>query len=152
VSNKGINKVILLGHCGKEPVVKTINNGLMASFSVATTDVWRDRESGEKREQTEWHNCVVFGPLAQVVQGYVKKGSKLHIEGQIQTRAYEKDGEKRYITQVLIKDLLLLDSKQKAESGDNSRAYAKASQSDYSKPLAKGEHYDSDPFDDSIPF
>jgi len=149
---RGINKVMLLGMVGKDPEIRTVANGLMATFSLATSEVWKDKQTGEKKEQTEWHNCVVFGALAQVVQGYVHKGTKLHIEGQIQTRSYDKDGEKRYITQVLIKDLLLLDSKQKAESGDNGRAYAKASQSDYSKPLAKGEHYDSDPFDDSIPF
>ena len=107
----GINKVILVGHLGKDPEVRTLESGTKtATFSLATTEVWKNKE-GEKKELTEWHNIVVWRGLADVVEKYVKKGQLLYIEGKIRTRSYEKDGQKKYITEVHADGLQMLSSK-----------------------------------------
>lgn len=139
---KGVNKVSLIGNVGKEPVIKQLENGKMASFSLATAESWKDKATGEKREQTEWHNCVVFGALSGVVEGYVKKGSKLYVEGSLSTTSYEKDGEKRYITQIKVRDLVMLDSKNDGVKANTE----KVSSGSYDK-AQQGV-----PFDDEIPF
>lgn len=151
----GVNKVFLLGFCGKAPECKEGPSGVIARFSLATSESWKSKDTGEKMQHTEWHNCVVFGPLAKVVQSYVKKGSKLYVEGKLQTTSYEKDGIKRYSTQVNVRDLNLLDKKEDGptpqDTGDYEREYAKAAQKDYSKPV--GTNYETPDFeDDQIPF
>ena len=95
-----INKVTLLGNVGKDPEIKAFQNGgKVASFSLATTESWKDKTSGERKSATEWHNIVIKNEgLVGIVEKYVKKGSKLHIEGKLETRTYEKDGSKQYVT------------------------------------------------------
>ena len=100
-----VNKVILVGNCGKDPEIRTAQSGnRIASFSVATSENWTDKQSGEKRERTEWTNIVVFNDgLVGVVENYVKKGSKLYVEGALQTRKWQdKDGNDRYSTEVVL--------------------------------------------------
>ena len=110
-----VNKACILGAVGQDPKISLLNDGKeVASFSIATSDKWKDKE-GNKQERTEWHKIVVFGGVVNVVKNYVKKGSKLYIEGKIQTRNYEKDGVKHYVTEIVLQGfnsmLQLLDSK-----------------------------------------
>ncbi len=108
----GINKFIGIGNLGKDPEIKTFDSGnKLASFSVATSREWKDKESGEKKSETEWINCVVWGKLADVVEQYVKKGNKIYIEGRLKTRSWEKDGSTFYRTEIMVSNLVMLGSK-----------------------------------------
>ena len=105
-----VNKVTLIGRVGKDPEVRNFDNGgKVANFTLATDDSYK--KDGEKIEQTDWHNVSIWRGLAEVVEKYVKKGSLLYLEGKIKTRSYEKDGEKRYITEVICHDMKMLGSK-----------------------------------------
>lgn len=113
-----VNKVILVGNVGKDPETRTFSNGgKVCNFSLATSESWRDKQSGEKRDKTEWHNIAVFNEnLIKVIENYVKKGSKLYIEGQLQTRKWQdRDGNDRWTTEVTLQrfrgELVLLDSR-----------------------------------------
>jgi single-strand DNA-binding protein len=112
-----INKVTLLGNVGKDPEIRTFQNGgKVANFTLATSESWKDKATGEKKSHTEWHNVVVQNEkLVEIVEKYVKKGSKLHIEGKLETRKYNKDGGDRYITEVVLYpisgEIVLLDAK-----------------------------------------
>ncbi len=114
-----VNKVILVGNVGKDPEVKTFpSGGKIVEFSVATSERWNDKQSGEKKEKTEWHRVVIRSePLARIAENYVRKGSKVYIEGQLQTREWQDQaGQKRYSTEVVLSpfkgELTLLDSRQ----------------------------------------
>ena len=97
MASRGVNKVILVGNVGNEPEVRYMPNGnAVANISVATSDSWKDKNTGDQQERTEWHRVVFFNRLAEIVEQYVKKGSKLYIEGRLQTRSWEQDGVKRY--------------------------------------------------------
>ena len=113
-----VNKVILIGNLGKDPEVRRLNSGdPVVSFSVATSETWRDKTSGERKERTEWHNVVVYNEnIGRVVEQYCKKGTKVYIEGQIQTRKYtDQSGAEKYITEIVLQrfrgELVLLDSR-----------------------------------------
>jgi single-strand DNA-binding protein len=113
-----VNKVILIGNVGRDPEIRSTNDGTrIANFTLATSDNWRDKASGERRERTEWHRIVIFNDrLADVVEKYVKKGAKLYIEGALQTRKWtDKDGQERYTTEVVLQrfrgELTMLDSR-----------------------------------------
>ena len=100
-----VNKVILVGNLGKDPDVRRLNSGdQVVSFSLATSENWRDKTSGERKEKTEWHNVVIFNEnLGKVVEQYCKKGSKVYVEGQLQTRKWQdKDGHDRYTTEIVL--------------------------------------------------
>lgn len=102
-----INKAILIGRVGKDPEVRTTTNSKVASFSLATTDKYKDKET------TQWHNCVVWAKLADVVEQYVKKGQLLYLEGKIEYRSYDdKDGNKKYITEIVVMNLQMLGKKE----------------------------------------
>lgn len=100
------NLVILIGNVGFSPEIRTFENGnKVANFSIATSEGWKDKESGEKKEVVDWHNIAVFGKLVEIVEKYIKKGQQLYIEGMIKTRSWEdKDGNKKYMTEVVLKD------------------------------------------------
>lgn len=99
-----ISKTILIGNLGGDPEVRYMPNGnAVANMTVATSEKWRDKTSGEQREKTEWHRVVIFGKLAEIAGQYLQKGSKVYIEGQNETREWEKDGVKRYTTEVVVK-------------------------------------------------
>lgn len=109
---KGINKVILVGNVGQKPEMKAMPSGdQVASFSLATSESWKDKNTGQQQERTEWHNCVAFKGLAGVIGQYVNQGSKLYLEGQLRTTSWEKDGVKRYKTEIVVSDMQMLDSK-----------------------------------------
>ena len=113
-----VNKVILIGNLGKDPKVSRLNSGdQVVSFSIATSETWRDKASGERKEKTEWHNIVIFNEnLGKVAEQYCKKGTKVYVEGQLQTRKWQdKDGHDRYTTEIVLQrfrgELTLLDSR-----------------------------------------
>lgn len=100
-----INKVTILGNVGNDPEVKTMQSGdRVANFTLATSESWKDKATGEKKERTEWHRVVCFNqPLVNVIENYIKKGSKLYIEGAVETRSWEKDGQKIYTTEIVLR-------------------------------------------------
>ncbi len=103
MASRGVNKVILVGTLGQDPEIRYApNGGAIANISVATSESWNDRNSGEKKEITEWHRVVIFGKLAEIAGEYLKKGSQVYFEGQLRTRKWEKDGVERYSTEVVI--------------------------------------------------
>jgi len=98
---RGINKVILVGACGQDPEVRYLPNGnAVTNLSLATSESWNDRQTGQKIEKTEWHRVVMFGKVAEIAGEYLRKGSQCYIEGKLKTREWEKDGVKRYATEV----------------------------------------------------
>ena len=107
---RGINKVILLGTLGKDPETKQFNNGgSVCNFSIATSDQWQDKNSGERKEATEWHRIVVDGRLAEVCQQYLKKGSKVYIEGRVRTRKWQnQQGQDQYVTEIRADQMQML--------------------------------------------
>jgi single-strand DNA-binding protein len=108
-----VNKVILVGNVGKDPEKKEFSNGgSLTTLSLATSESWKDKTTGERKEQTEWHNLVFRGGLEDVIGKYVSKGSKLYVEGKMQTRKWQdQDGNDRYTTEVNVRDMQMLDSK-----------------------------------------
>jgi len=119
----GVNKVILLGNLGKDPEVRRLDDGRgVANFSLATSETYK-KKSGEKVTNTEWHNIVLWSPLADIAESYLKKGSQVYIEGKISNRSYEdKDGVKKYISEVVGRDITLLGRAPENQSTDNSPA------------------------------
>ena len=120
-----VNKVILVGNLGRDPEIRTTNDGTkIANLSLATSESWRDRNSGERRERTEWHRVVIFNDrLVDVVEKYLNKGSKIYIEGQLQTRKWtDRDGQERYTTEVVLQrfrgELTMLDGRGGGGGGD----------------------------------
>ena len=106
-----VNKVILVGNLGKDPEVRTLDNGAkVASFSLATSETYKDKQ-GNKVDQTEWHNIVAWRGLAEVVEKYMRKGMTVYLEGKIRTRSYEKDGNKRYTTEIIADTIQMLGKK-----------------------------------------
>ena len=117
----GVNKVILVGRLGKDPEVRHLENGAtVANFSMATSETYKDRQTGERREQTEWHNVVLWRGLADIVEKYVKKGDMLYIEGKLRTRSWEKDGVTRYTTEVVGDNMTMLGGRSDAPSTGSS--------------------------------
>lgn len=116
----GINKVILIGNLGKDPEVAKVGNGKVANFSVATSETYKDKNSGERKTITEWHNIVLWKGLAEVAENYLKKGSQVYIEGKLKTRTWDdKDGNKRYTTEIVGDKLTMLGTKEKVESNES---------------------------------
>ncbi|MAB25227.1 single-stranded DNA-binding protein [Pseudomonas neustonica] len=161
---RGVNKVILIGNVGGDPEVRYMPNGnAVANVTLATSDSWKDKQTGQQQERTEWHRVVFFGRIAEVVGEYARKGSKLYIEGRLQTREWEKDGVKRYTTEVVVDiggQMQLLDGR--PSGGEQSAAPRQqqpsrpapqqqpAAQPQQQAPQQPAPDYDS--FDDDIPF
>jgi len=117
----GVNKVILVGRVGKEPEVRNLENGaVVANFSIATSEAYKDKTTGEKKEITDWHNIVLWRGLAEITQKYVHKGDMLYIEGKMRTRSWEKDGVTRYTTEVIGDNMTMLTPKGGGGSSGNS--------------------------------
>ena len=149
-----VNKVILVGNLGRDPEIRTTNDGTkVANFSLATSENWRDRNTGERRERTEWHRVVIFNArLVDVVEKYVSKGSKLYIEGQLQTRKWtDRDGQERYTTEVVLQrfrgELTMLDSRG-GGGGDFGGGGGGGGGQDFGGPPSGG----GGDLDDDIPF
>ena len=118
-----LNKVQLIGRLGKNPEFKALTNGnKVASFSVATSEKWKDKNSGETKETTTWHNIVIWGSLADVAARYLKKGDNVYLEGKITTRSYEKDGVTRYVTEIVVNNMVMLGGKSQGGQGTQGEA------------------------------
>lgn len=160
MASRGVNKVILVGNLGNDPEVRYMPNGnAVANVSLATSETWKDKTSGEQQEKTEWHRVVFFNRLAEIVEQYVKKGSKLYIEGRLQTRSWEQDGVKRYTTEIVANEMQMLDSRGSMGAGDNSfnqdrpsSAAPARSGSGSSPSPQQAAPANFDNFDDDIPF
>jgi len=114
----GVNKVILVGRLGKDPEVRHLESGAsVANFPIATSEVYKDRNTGERREQTEWHNIVLWRGLAEVAEKYLNKGDMVYIEGKLRTRSWEKDGITRYTTEVVGDNMTMLSPKGSNQGG-----------------------------------
>ena len=141
---RGVNKVILVGHLGKDPEMRYTQDGTaICNFSMATSQEWKDKSSGEKREKTEWHRLVAFRKLAEICGEYLVKGKQVYIEGRLQTRSWEQEGVTKYMTEVVINDMQMLGGKQ---GGGGQQA-----SSGYSSPEPATGPSGGD-YDDDIPF
>ena len=146
MARSGINKVILVGNLGQDPEVKyTAGGAAVTTLSLATSESWKDKDTGSDQEKTEWHRVVLWRRLAEIAGEYLKKGSKVYIEGQLQTRKWEQDGQTRYTTEVVGRDMQFLDSR--GSSSSDSSSYDDINQDVSSQNLP-----DSGITDDDIPF
>lgn len=159
---RSVNKVILIGVLGRDPEVRYMPNGNpVASINLATDESYTDKTTGQKVEQTEWHRLVVYGKLAEICQQYLHKGHKAYFEGKLKTREWEKDGVKRYTTEIVANDMMMLSQQQAPQAGAqggyqtggqpalaaHSPQPAASAQPQYSQPSNS-----FDDFDDDIPF
>ena len=150
---RGVNKAILIGHLGRDPEVRYSPSGAaVANVSIATTETWKDKQSGEQQERTEWHRVVFFGRLAEIVGEYLKKGSQVYVEGRLQTRKWQdKEGQDRYTTEVVANDMQMLGGRSGGASGGG---YAEDYNQDAGNAGGGGSSSSgaSEDFDDDIPF
>jgi single-strand DNA-binding protein len=158
---RGVNKVILIGNLGKDPEMRySPNGGAVGNITIATSESWKDKTSGEKQEKTEWHRVVFFGRLAEIVGEYLKKGSQIYVEGRLQTRKWQdKEGKDRYTTEIVANEMQMLGSRegrgapsefdQSSDEGQSrgSSSRAPAAAASGGKPSAPAGD-----FDDDIPF
>lgn len=146
---RGVNKAIILGSLGQDPDIRyTAGGAAVANISIATNEQWKDKESGEMQERTEWHRVVFFGRLAEIVGEYLRKGSQVYVEGRIQTRKWQdKEGKDRYTTEIVANEMQMLGSK----SGGTTASFDQSQQPQQSAP-ATSAGSSNDDFDDDIPF
>ena len=149
---KSLNKVQLIGHLGQDPEIKYTTNGqAVCNMSIACSESWKDKNTGEQKEHTEWIRLVAWRKLAEICGEYLHKGSKIYVEGKFTTEVYEKDGVKHYASKVQINDMLMLDSKGSGGSGSGGSNKGTASQqSGGGQQQQPTGAYDD--FDDDIPF
>ena len=152
---RGVNKVILIGNLGAEPEVRYTPSGTaVANITVATSTSWRDKQSGDMVDRTEWHRVVFFGRLAEIVGEYLHKGSKIYLEGSLRTRKWQdKSGTDRYTTEIVASEMHMLDSRGRSNgesSGDYQKSASQHSNSDNHGNAQAGAGADN--FDDDIPF
>lgn len=132
MANGSANKVILVGNLGRDPETRYMpSGGAVCNVALATSETWKDKNTGQPQERTEWHRIVFFNRLAEIVNEYVKKGSKLYIEGSLRTRSWEQDGIKRYATEIVATEMQMLDSRG-GQSNDYSQAGSDANQNSQS--------------------
>jgi single-strand DNA-binding protein len=145
----GINKVILVGRLGRDPEVRYTPDGTaVANFSIATSDEWKDKQTGEKRERTEWHRIVVWRRLAEICGEYLSKGRQVYVEGKLQTRSWEQDGVTKYTTEIIASDIQFLGGREPMDA-PRSSAPASGPVKDQGYPEPS---YPQEPADDDIPF
>ncbi len=149
---RGINKVILVGNIGKDPETRYMPNGkAVTNFSVATSEGWTDKQSGDKQERTEWHNVVLFEKLAEIAAEYLRKGSQVYIEGSLRTRKWQdKEGKDRYTTEIVGRDMQMLGGRSGAGGGEGGGRAAPERSSAPSSSAPPPS--DDNAFDDDIPF
>lgn len=156
---RGINKVILIGNVGSEPEARYMPNGnAVTTLSIATSETWKDKQTGEKQDRTEWHRVVFYNRLAEIAGEYIKKGSRLYVEGSLRTRKWQdQQGVERYTTEIIANEMQLLDSRMQAESSQISaptpaRSNTIKSAPAESAPAAEQAHEGYELLDDDIPF
>ncbi|MCH9730659.1 MAG: single-stranded DNA-binding protein [Actinomycetia bacterium] len=139
--SRGVNRVILIGNLGQDPEVRSFpDGGQVANFTLATSEQWKDKNTGEKQERTEWNRCVARGRLAEIIGQYLRKGSKAYIEGSLRTRKYQKNGADHYTTEIMVRDMQMLDGKSEERAAMPAPGTAKDA-----PPVADG-------FEDDLPF
>lgn len=156
MAGRGVNKVILVGNLGSDPETRfTNNNSAITSVSIATSRAWKDKNTGQPQEQTEWHRVVFFNRLAEIAGEYLKKGSKVYVEGSLRTNKWQdKEGVDRYTTEIIANELQMLDSRGGAGdfSQSNTSGGASVKQGGASAPQVTQVENNFDSFDDDIPF
>ena len=150
---RGINKVILIGNLGNDPDIRyTASGAAVANISLATAESWRDKDSGETQERTEWHRIVFFGRLAEIAGEYLRKGSQIYVEGRLQTRKWQgKEGNDRYTTEIVGNEMQMLGGRG-GSSGNYDSAPAANKPASRPEPQAASSSGGADDFDDDIPF
>lgn len=158
---RGVNKVIIVGNCGQDPETRFLpSGGAVTNLSIATSESWKDKTSGEPQERTEWHRVVFFNRLAEIAGEYVKKGSKLYVEGSLRTRKWQgQDGQDRYTTEIVASEMQMLDSRGSpggsggydSPQGSTGQGSAPKS-SNQQAPNQQAPQQQSGPFDEDIPF
>jgi len=149
---RGVNKVILVATVGKDPEVKYMpSGGAVVNLTAATNESWKDKQTGEKKERTEWHRLTFYNRLAEIVGEYVRKGQQIYIEGRLRTRDYEKEGQKHYVTEIMVDEMQMLGGRGGAGAppgggGDRTRDEAPSRSSTAAEPTG------GDFQDDDIPF
>ena len=148
---RGVNKVILIGNLGNDPDIRyTASGAAVANISLATAETWRDKETGDQQERTEWHRIVFFGRLAEIVGEYLKKGSQIYVEGRLQTRKWQdKEGNDRYTTEIVANEMQMLGSRGVSSGPADLDQSAAAEKAETGKQAKKPADED---FDDDIPF
>lgn len=150
MANGSVNKVILIGNLGRDPEIRYLpSGGTVANLAVATSEKWRDKQTGENREKTEWHRVVLFGKLADIASGYLCKGSQIYIEGQLQTKEWDDNGIKRYTTEIIVN----VGGKMQMLGGASKSAGSQSAQQN--QPPAQPQAPRNQPpmdFEDDIPF
>ncbi len=154
---RGVNKVILIGHLGADPETRAMPSGSsVANLRIATTESWRDKQSGEQQERTEWHRVALFGRLAEVAGEYLRKGSQVYIEGSLRTRKWQdKQGNERYSTEIVANDMQMLGGRGGGGGGSGGGAPPPRESADYGQPATGGggsSGGEGADFDDDIPF
>lgn len=143
MAKRGVNKVTVMGNLGKDPEVRYMpNGGAVCNFTVATSEIWKDKNTGEQQEKTEWHRIVAFQKRAEIIAEWMKKGSKIYIEGHLQTRKWEKDGQDHYSTEIVVDDFQFVGD----SGGGGSRSSGGSGGGGQPAPPA------DDGFEDDIPF
>lgn len=154
---RGVNKVILIGNLGNDPDIRyTAGGAAVANISLATAESWKDKNSGEQQERTEWHRIVFFGRLAEIVGEYLRKGSQVYVEGRLQTRKWQdKEGHDRYTTEIVANEMQMLGSKSGGSANYEPAPQSQAAQNNSPEPQAAPAPSTAaagDDFDDDIPF
>ena len=155
MASRGVNKVILVGNVGADPETRYMPNGnAVTNITLATSETWKDKNTGEQQERTEWHRVTFYQRLAEIVAEYVRKGSKLYVEGRLQTRSWEQDGVKRYATDVIANEMQMLDSRSGGGNGGGGYQPAQQPAQPQSSPQNASQSAPAgmDSFDDDIPF
>ena len=152
-----VNKVILIGNLGKDPEIKYVSEGLpKATFSLATTEYYKDKNTGERVEKTEWHNIVAWRQLAEVAEKFLKKGKQVYVEGKLTSRSYDdKDGVKRYFTEIVADTITMLGKREDGGEEGSDNFYAKpasAGQNSQPRMQTPSEPVGNVPIDDDLPF
>ena len=149
---RGINKVILVGNVGTDPEVRYMpSGGAVTNITLATSESWKDKQTGQPQERTEWHRLVFFNRLAEIAGEYVRKGSKLYVEGSLRTRQWEQDGVKRYTTEIVANEMQMLDSKPNQNQANNGQSRL-ATQAPAQHGTPTQPNIDNGFPDDDIPF
>jgi single-strand DNA-binding protein len=152
---RGINKVILIGHLGADPETRAMPSGMtVANMRLATTESWKDKQSGEQQERTEWHNVALFGRLGEIAAEYLRKGSQVYIEGRLRTRKWQdKEGRDRYTTEIVANEMQMLGGRGGAGGGGGGGGSSEsAPRAEHAEAAAGGAGVARDEFDDDIPF
>ena len=133
MASKGVNKAVILGNVGNDPELRFMSNGkAVANFTVATSEQWKDQQ-GQKQERTEWHRMVAYDKLAEIIGQYVKKGSKLYLEGKLQTREWtDQQGQKKYTTEIIVNEMQMLDGK--SQGGQQAQGQQQSPQGQQQQP------------------